>query len=51
MSGGALIKRGLQPGPEVAATLRQIENRWVDAGFPTGSVFQDIVQEALAGAG
>jgi poly(A) polymerase len=49
ISGGALIKRGIDPGPRVAATLRDIEDRWVEAGFPTGDGFRTIVDAALAG--
>lgn len=49
-SGGTLIKRGLPEGPVVARTLRQIEDRWIEAGFPTGEQFQQIVSEALAEA-
>jgi hypothetical protein len=30
--------------------LRRIEDRWVDAGFPTGNEFDRIVSEALANA-
>ena len=50
ISGGTLIKRGLPEGPIVARTLKQIEQQWVDAGFPTGSAFHAIVDQALAGA-
>ena len=50
ISGGALIGRGLAQGPIVARTLRQIEDRWVEAGFPTGDAFENIVSEALASA-
>jgi poly(A) polymerase len=50
VSGGALIKRGLTEGPIVARTLRTIENRWLDEGFPSGEALQLIVDEALAGA-
>jgi poly(A) polymerase len=49
-SGGALIKRGLPEGPVVARTLRQIEDRWIDSGFPTGDDFQQIVSEELSKA-
>jgi poly(A) polymerase len=48
ISGGGLIKRGLSEGPIVAKTLRRIEDRWVDAGFPTGEAFQEIVEDELA---
>ncbi|MFL6765993.1 MAG: CCA tRNA nucleotidyltransferase [Sphingomicrobium sp.] len=50
ISGGALIKRGLAQGPLVARTLRRIEDEWVEAGFPTGDAFDDIVSRALAKA-
>jgi poly(A) polymerase len=50
ISGGALIKRGLREGPVVARTLRQIEDRWIEAGFPTGDQFQEIVDVALGAA-
>ncbi len=43
ISGGTLIKRGLESGPIVAQTLAQIESAWVDAGFPTGPTFDAIL--------
>jgi poly(A) polymerase len=49
ISGGALIARGLAEGPMVARTLRAIEDRWVEAGFPQGDAFERIVAECLAG--
>ncbi len=49
IGGGALIKRGVTEGPQVSRTLRAIEDRWIDAGFPTGSDFECIVTDALAG--
>jgi poly(A) polymerase len=48
ISGGALIKRGISEGPGVARTLRQIEDRWVDAGFPAGAEFERIVDDVLS---
>ena len=50
IGGGALIARGLPEGPIVARTLRQIEDRWVEAGFPQGEELEDIVAHALSGA-
>ena len=50
IGGGALIARGLPEGPIVARTLRQIEDRWVAAGFPRGDELEAIVAEALAAA-
>ncbi|HEY4070503.1 MAG TPA: CCA tRNA nucleotidyltransferase [Sphingomicrobium sp.] len=51
ISGGALIERGLPEGPIVARSLRKIEDRWVEAGFPSGSEFAAIVADVLAAAG
>ena len=34
IGGGDLIAMGLSAGPEVAATLRAIEEEWIGAGFP-----------------
>jgi poly(A) polymerase len=48
ITGGALIKRGLPEGPVVARTLRAIDDRWVEAGFPSGEAFERIVAEALS---
>lgn len=50
ITGGALIKAGLSEGPIVARTLRRIEDRWVEAGFPSGEEFQEIVSGELAAA-
>ena len=50
ISGGALIGRGLPEGPVVARTLRRIEDRWLEAGFPEGDQFEQIVADALASA-
>jgi poly(A) polymerase len=48
IGGGALIRRGLKEGPLVSRTLRQIEDRWIAAGFPGGAAFDAIVADALA---
>jgi poly(A) polymerase len=50
IGGGALIARGLMEGPAVAQTLRRIEDRWIETGFPKGDAFDRIVAEALAAA-
>ena len=49
IGGGALISRGIAPGPLVARTLKQIERNWVEQGFPDGPAFERIVDEALVG--
>jgi poly(A) polymerase len=48
ISGGALIARGVTEGPDVARTLRKIEDAWEAAGFPSGDEFARLVAEALA---
>jgi poly(A) polymerase len=50
IGGGALIGRGLSPGPIVAKTLRKIENSWIDAGFPGQDQLESIVAEAIEAA-
>ena len=45
-----MIKRGLPEGPIVAKTLRNIEERWLQAGFPTGEALEQIIQEAMKSA-
>ncbi len=49
VSGGGLIELGLPEGPIVARTLKQIEERWIEAGFPSGDDFDAIVRAAMAG--
>ena len=48
ISGGALIARGMTEGPIVARTLKAIEDRWVEAGFPQGAELDRIVDQALS---
>ncbi len=50
VGGGALIARGLARGPVVAQTLRRIEQRWVELGFPDGAELEQIVNEEVAAA-
>ncbi|HUP67316.1 MAG TPA: CCA tRNA nucleotidyltransferase [Sphingomicrobium sp.] len=50
IGGGTLIARGLAEGPIVARTLKAIENQWMEAGFPDGDAFEEIVSGALRNA-
>jgi poly(A) polymerase len=50
IGGGQLIARGLTPGPAVARTLKQIEERWVGEGFPELDRLEQLVDDALAEA-
>ena len=47
IGGGDLIARGITQGPDVARTLRRIEDAWEAAGFPKGKVFDRLVDENL----
>ena len=47
IGGGDIIARGIPEGPEVARTLRRIEDAWEAAGFPSGGEFERLVEEAL----
>ena len=47
IGGAEVMARGIPQGPEVARTLRRIEDAWEAAGFPTGSKFENLVEEAL----
>lgn len=33
LTGGDLIARGMEPGPEVSQTLAKLERKWVESGF------------------
>jgi poly(A) polymerase len=48
--GGVLMARGLPEGPIIARTLKRIERQWVEAGFPQGQEFEQIVDDSLAQA-
>lgn len=51
LSGGQLVARGLTAGPDVARTLRRVEDRWIAEGFPdaprVAAIADDEVAQAL----
>lgn len=47
IGGRDLMARGIVEGPEIARTLKRIEDAWERAGFPRGDDFERIVDEAL----
>jgi poly(A) polymerase len=55
LTGGALVDRGLSKGPEVARTLRLVEEQWIAEGFPDAARVNQIAdaaaEEALRSAG
>ncbi len=50
LKGGAIIARGVEPGPQIARMMRAIEDRWIDEGFPDTSRVQQLLNEELAKA-
>jgi len=53
IAGGALVARGLEKGPAVAAALKTIEAQWIAEGFPdaarTAAIADVVVAQVLAG--
>lgn len=47
ISGGVLVERGIGRGPDVARTLRSIEDQWVEEDFPGEPRFGLIVDAAV----
>lgn len=48
IGGGALIARGLQPGPDVAKALRMVEESWVAEDFPNESRVAEIADQIVS---
>ncbi len=48
IGGGALVARGLDKGPTVAAALREVETRWIAEGFPPRPRVDAIADEVAA---
>ena len=48
LTGGALVERGLRKGPEVATTLRLVEEKWIAEGFPDAARVNRIADETVA---
>jgi poly(A) polymerase len=48
LKGGEIVARGVSAGPEVARTLRSIEERWISEGFPPRERVLDMLDEAIA---
>ncbi len=51
LTGGAIIARGIDSGPEVARLLKLVERQWVAAGFPDKIGLEQIVTSVLADDG
>ena len=51
ISGGALIKRGVIAGPDVARLLKVIEEQWISEGFPGAARGEAIADEVVRQCG
>ncbi|MEO6387564.1 MAG: CCA tRNA nucleotidyltransferase [Croceibacterium sp.] len=47
LKGGEIVQRGVTAGPEVARILKEIEDRWVDEGFPGRARIDTWLNERL----
>lgn len=48
IGGGALIARGLAPGPDVAKVLRDVERTWIAEGFPDADRVDAIADQIVS---
>jgi poly(A) polymerase len=46
LKGGEIVARGIKAGPEVARTLRSLEDRWIAEGFPARERVLEMLDEA-----
>jgi poly(A) polymerase len=47
LTGGTLIAMGLPPGPVVAASLREVERRWIEEDFPDAARAEALAREIV----
>jgi len=50
ITGGALVERGIEKGPDVARLLHAIEDRWLAEGFPGAERVARITDDVIAQA-
>ncbi len=43
LTGGSIVARGVQAGPEVARILQTVERQWIDEGFPDANRIEEIL--------
>jgi poly(A) polymerase len=48
IGGGALIARGLTPGPDVAKALGEVQRLWVEEGFPDDERVGEIADQTVS---
>lgn len=49
LKGGDIVARGVHAGPEVARTLRAVEDRWIAEGFPDATRVAALLDDVLSG--
>lgn len=47
LKGGEIVARGVTAGPEVARTLRAVEDQWISEGFPDDARVSAILDQVL----
>lgn len=47
LTGGAIVAKGVQAGPEVARILQMTERQWVDEGFPDDDRIAEILDSLI----
>lgn len=47
LTGGAIVARGVQAGPEVARILQTAERQWVEEGFPDAGRIDEILESLI----
>ncbi len=48
LKGGEIVERGVTAGPQVAATLRAVEDAWIAEGFPPRERVLELLDRELA---
>jgi poly(A) polymerase len=43
LTGGSIVERGVQAGPEVARILQAVERQWIEEGFPDAGRIAEIL--------
>lgn len=47
LTGGAIVAKGVQAGPEVARILQTAERQWVEEGFPEAARVDEILESLI----
>lgn len=47
LTGGSIVARGIQAGPEVARVLQAVERQWIEEGFPDAARVEEIADSLI----